>query len=350
MLERLLREFVTSDGAPMDSSERRAPEETELDQNGILLRSIARLRRLDRRRRVLQAAVGGPNRGAGGVPAGAGVPSRAVGPAAQPARLLGAPRRPRHPAGYRTGASGVRVARPRGGRRPGASGWTKPLAERWTREAVRLKDAVLHRPGVRARRRARPHQAARPRRRVAGTDRAVARRGTVRRRSPGRPRGITRSIPTAPPPSRSRSGSCRGRLAAGASHARSDLESLWNQGWSMGGYGRYHQGSEPDAAGPWPFVIGLHRARVPRRGPARRGRGAWSSGCTRFRAPRPVRGSSCTAPACRRRTRRSESSPGRGPRSSSCSFVTSSACGRGSTPPVHPRRLGPRATSAAACR
>lgn len=31
MLERLLREFITPDGAPMDSSERRAPEETELD-------------------------------------------------------------------------------------------------------------------------------------------------------------------------------------------------------------------------------------------------------------------------------------------------------------------------------
>jgi hypothetical protein len=32
-----------------------------------------------------------------------------------------------------------------------------------------------------------------------------------------------------------------------------DLESLWNQNWRSGGYGRYHFTSEPDSAGPWPF-------------------------------------------------------------------------------------------------
>ena len=31
------------------------------------------------------------------------------------------------------------------------------------------------------------------------------------------------------------------------------LEKLWNQGWSGGGYGRYHMSSEPDSPGPWPF-------------------------------------------------------------------------------------------------
>jgi hypothetical protein len=38
--------------------------------------------------------------------------------------------------------------------------------------------------------------------------------------------------------------------------ARSTLESietLWNQGWEDGGYGRYHISSEPDSPGPWPF-------------------------------------------------------------------------------------------------
>jgi hypothetical protein len=32
------------------------------------------------------------------------------------------------------------------------------------------------------------------------------------------------------------------------------LETLWNQRWSIGGYGRYHVTSEPDSPGPWPFA------------------------------------------------------------------------------------------------
>ena len=31
------------------------------------------------------------------------------------------------------------------------------------------------------------------------------------------------------------------------------LETLWNQDWDGGGYGRYHFSSEPDSPGPWPF-------------------------------------------------------------------------------------------------
>lgn len=33
----------------------------------------------------------------------------------------------------------------------------------------------------------------------------------------------------------------------------STLEALWNQSWIDGGYGRYHSSSEPDAYGGWPF-------------------------------------------------------------------------------------------------
>jgi hypothetical protein len=33
-----------------------------------------------------------------------------------------------------------------------------------------------------------------------------------------------------------------------------DLEQLWNQGWTGGGYGRYNMSSEPDSPGPWPFA------------------------------------------------------------------------------------------------
>ena len=32
------------------------------------------------------------------------------------------------------------------------------------------------------------------------------------------------------------------------------LETLWNQRWTGGGYGRYHVASEPDSPGPWPFA------------------------------------------------------------------------------------------------
>lgn len=32
------------------------------------------------------------------------------------------------------------------------------------------------------------------------------------------------------------------------------MEKLWDQGWSGGGYGRYNVSSEPDSPGPWPFA------------------------------------------------------------------------------------------------
>jgi hypothetical protein len=38
-----------------------------------------------------------------------------------------------------------------------------------------------------------------------------------------------------------------------ASLTMANLESLWNQSWKDGGYGRYHASSEPDSPGPWPF-------------------------------------------------------------------------------------------------
>ena len=33
-----------------------------------------------------------------------------------------------------------------------------------------------------------------------------------------------------------------------------NIESLWNQAWDGGGYGRYHVSSEPDSPGAWPFA------------------------------------------------------------------------------------------------
>ena len=42
-----------------------------------------------------------------------------------------------------------------------------------------------------------------------------------------------------------------GRLAR---ETLASMETLWNQRWRGGGYGRYHVSSEPDSPGPWPFA------------------------------------------------------------------------------------------------
>jgi len=39
-----------------------------------------------------------------------------------------------------------------------------------------------------------------------------------------------------------------------ASRTLAETERLWNQAWSIGGYGRYDATSEPDSAGAWPFA------------------------------------------------------------------------------------------------
>jgi hypothetical protein len=42
-----------------------------------------------------------------------------------------------------------------------------------------------------------------------------------------------------------------GRLAT---KTLASMETLWNQRWKGGGYGRYNVTSEPDSPGPWPFA------------------------------------------------------------------------------------------------
>ncbi len=41
--------------------------------------------------------------------------------------------------------------------------------------------------------------------------------------------------------------------SAVAKKTLASIEALWNQTWDTGGYGRYHFSSEPDSPGPWPF-------------------------------------------------------------------------------------------------
>ena len=46
-----------------------------------------------------------------------------------------------------------------------------------------------------------------------------------------------------------------------AASTLTQMEELWNQRWESGGYGRYNAGSEADSAGAWPFAS-LHIARA----------------------------------------------------------------------------------------
>ena len=39
-----------------------------------------------------------------------------------------------------------------------------------------------------------------------------------------------------------------------AAKTLASMEKLWDQRWTGGGYGRYHVSSEPDSPGPWPFA------------------------------------------------------------------------------------------------
>ena len=39
-----------------------------------------------------------------------------------------------------------------------------------------------------------------------------------------------------------------------ATRTLAEVDRLWNQGWEGGGYSRYHITSEPDSPGPWPFA------------------------------------------------------------------------------------------------
>jgi len=76
------------------------------------------------------------------------------------------------------------------------------------------------------------------------------------------------------------------------------METLWNQGWKGGGYGRYHVTSEPDSPGPWPFAsLFVARAALEAGDPAKTRRvldwlgrvpGAQAGSWFEFYGPRPV--------------------------------------------------------------
>lgn len=251
MLGRIFERSVAADGATFDSGRLRPPEESEFDQNGVLLSALdayaswtgdlAFLRSWWPRIRAL-----------------AEFPLR---PAFRDAAsgLLHNRREywERHAAhGVRDGmelAHQLYVARGLGS----AAGIARLLgrmneAQRWLREGWRLRRAAFGggRFGM------------------IESGRLIKRRlttGAVQRDiSPGADSGLAAGVPLFEPgrhrldPDTSTALPialgllpARGRIAA---RTLADLETLWNQRWTGGGYGRYHVSSEPDAPGPWPFA------------------------------------------------------------------------------------------------
>jgi hypothetical protein len=251
ILARLLDDFVTPDGDTVDSSERRGPDEIELDQNGFLLGAL-------HEHALWTGDLGLVRERWPRIRALAEFPLRATFRHAESGLL--ANRREfweRHRAyGIRPGlelahqvyswhglASAAELARMTG---------KSEAAARWENEARRIRQAMLEDPVYRM----------------------VDNRGFIKRRGldgriqetidPEPGSGLPPESPLAKPgrhflnPDTSaalpvvlglvlpQSPLCRLTLHS--------LEALWNQAWSGGGYGRYNVTSEPDSPGGWPFA------------------------------------------------------------------------------------------------
>ena len=263
MLERLLREFITGEGSARDSSEVREHADAELDQNGALLHALREYvlwtgdldivrSNWDRIVRTaefpLQACFREPNSG-----------------------LLSNQRDfwERHSVfGIEPGLELMYQVYVSVGL-SAAAGLARQIgrlaeADRWQAEAAELKEATLRHP----------------------THALVTDKGFIKRRGidgsiqeyiqpkpdHGLPKevGLARAIPHPLNPD----SSCALPIVLGfvspesviAQTTLAQLEPLWNQGWKIGGYGRYHTDSDPDSPGPWPFAsLYIARAYLERR-------------------------------------------------------------------------------------
>ncbi len=250
MFARLLDRFVTDEGDAIDSSERRAADEVELDQNGFLLLGLKDYvlwtGDLDLVRKAWRKVVA-----AAEFPLGAVFRHNASG-------LLMNRREfwERHRLhGIETGmelvhqlytSAGLEAASVLAG-----SLGDKTAAERWAGESRRIRKAMLE----------------------DRIFRMLDNRGFIKRRGQDGPVQETiRPQPEAALPAGVPLGSegehylnpdtsavlpiVLGFIEPGSLPARltlASMETLWNQAWNHGGYGRYHCTSEPDSAGPWPF-------------------------------------------------------------------------------------------------
>jgi hypothetical protein len=251
ILDRLLGKFVSREGATLDSSRLRTWEESEFDQNGVLLFALESYLNWTGDATLLAKHWATIVRVAG-------FPLRKI--FRHEASGLLANRREfweRHAAyGIRDGIElahqvfvsmgldaaarlAIRMGEPR-------------LARRWRAAAARLKKATLG-PG---------------RYSLVENGRLIKRRGLDGRvQAEVRPRPDSRLPSEAPLFQKGRhllnpDASTALPIAWGfvdpagrvARRTLARLETLWNQRWTGGGYGRYHVSSEPDSPGPWPFA------------------------------------------------------------------------------------------------
>ena len=258
MFERLCDRFVTPEGDTVDSSERRDPDEVELDQNGFLLVGLRRYASwtgdFDIVRRFWPK-----------IQAAAEFPLRDVF-RHRPSGLLMNRREfwERHRIhGIETGLELMhQVFTVLGLESAAVLARTvneTTAAERWDSESARIRHALLE----------------------DRIFRLADNRGFIKRRGPdGRVQetitpwaeaGLPSDVPLRSEPVHALNPDSAAALpiALGlitpesplAGLTLSSLEGLWNQAWTGGGYGRYHFSSEPDSAGPWP-IASLFMARA----------------------------------------------------------------------------------------
>ena len=250
ILDRLLSEFVSDDGATMDSSRLRAWEESEFDQNGVLLFALESYANwtgdrelvLERWDKIEKTASFPLRRRFRHGPSGLLVNRREFWE--------------RHEAhGVRMGmelahqlfvAMGLQSA----GRMARLIGRTGK-ADAWAAAAARLREAMLRdakyslvKAGAFIKRRG-----------VAGdvqeeirplTDSSLPRQAPLFEAG----RHLLNPDSSAALPLAWEFIDPAGRLAR---RTLASMETLWNQRWKGGGYGRYHVTSEPDSPGPWPI-------------------------------------------------------------------------------------------------
>jgi hypothetical protein len=250
ILDRLLTEFLSPEGRPVDSSERRDADEVELDQNGYLLSALEGYVRWSGDREIVRAHW---------------------------PRIAAAAEFPLGPE-FRHEPSGLLVNRREFWERHGLHGiapglemahqlWTslglaaaaslarasgrEDKASFWEAESARLKTAMLDDPEFG----------------LVDGGRLIKRRGldgaiqdsivatpeaALPPQSPLAAPGPHRLNPDTSVALAVATGFIPGESAL-ARRTLESLESLWNRGWKGGGYGRYELSSEPDSPGPWPF-------------------------------------------------------------------------------------------------
>jgi hypothetical protein len=295
ILARLLSEFVSDDGATVDSSRQRPWEESEFDQNGVLLFALGSYVNWTGDRDIVSEHWDK-------IKKAAAFPLRRRFRHAASGLLVN--RREfweRHEAhGLRMGmelahqlfvAMGLRSA----ARLADLMGETGK-AKAWAGAAEGLREAMLKDPkyslvesGIFIKRRGRSGEVQREIRPPGGS--SLPRQAPLF--EPGRHLlnpDTSASLPIAWEFVDPAGALSRATLAS--------METLWNQRWKGGGYGRYHVSSEPDSPGPWPFASLFIARALFEAGDDRRARrvldwlarvpGARAAAWFEFYGPRPV--------------------------------------------------------------